>query len=132
MAAIAGSVRAHRASACGPPPIALLAPLFRVVAALGLFRWYMARQRRMHALTSNVHGPERLLTIAGSTIESIIPISVGEAGNITVGFIVLSYAGTLTITVVVDPDQTPDLPVIAAALQGELDAMTLSASSGRA
>jgi hypothetical protein len=39
------------------------------------------------------------------------------------GFVVLSYAGTLTITVVSDPDQFPELP---AALQAELDALVRS------
>jgi WS/DGAT/MGAT family acyltransferase len=123
LAAIAGTVRAARASATGPAPIALVAPLSRALAALGLFRRYMRHQRRMHTLVSNVRGPDRPLALAGIPIESIIPISVGEAGNITVGFVVLSYAGTLTITVVADPDQFPEL---AAALQAELDALVRS------
>jgi hypothetical protein len=105
-----------------------VAPLFRTLAALGLFRWYMVHQRRMHTLTSNVHGPDRPLALAGIRIESIIPISVGEAGNITVGFVVLSYAGTLTITVVADPNHTPDLPALASALQDELDVLIRSHS----
>jgi diacylglycerol O-acyltransferase / wax synthase len=130
LAAIAGTVRTLRACATEPPPIALVAPLFRAIAALGLFRWYMARQRRMHTLTSNIHGPDRTLAVAGIPIESIIPISAGEVGNITAGFVVLSYAGTLTITIVADGDQTPDLPALASALEDELDALVRS-SAGR-
>jgi WS/DGAT/MGAT family acyltransferase len=130
LAAVAGTIRAGLASASGPPPIALVSSLFRVAAALGLFRRYMVRQRRMHTLTSNVRGPDRPLALAGSPIESIIPISAGEAGNITVGFVALSYAGTLTITLVADPDGTPDLPTLAAALQKELG-MLCSPPGGR-
>lgn len=36
----------------------------------------------------------------------------------------LSYAGELSVTVVADPDQVPDLPVPSHALQAELDAST--------
>jgi diacylglycerol O-acyltransferase / wax synthase len=39
-----------------------------------------------------------------------------------------SYAGTLTITVIADPDHVPDLSVLAAALQAELDMLTSSSS----
>lgn len=78
----------------------------------------------MHTLTSNVHGPDRPVALAGVPVRSIIPISAGEAGNITVGFIALSYAGTFTITVVADPDGTPDLPVLVTALSDQLDALT--------
>jgi hypothetical protein len=84
----------------------------------------------MHTLTSNIHGPDRTLAVAGIPIESIIPISAGEVGNITAGFVVLSYAGTLTITIVADGDQTPDLPALASALEDELDALVRS-SAGR-
>jgi hypothetical protein len=35
----------------------------------------------------------------------------------------LSYAGTLTVTLIVDPDRVPDLPALATALQTELDAL---------
>lgn len=111
------------ASASGSPPLAFVSSPFRAAAALGLFRRYMVRQRRRHTLTSNVRGPDHPLTLAGKPIESIIPISAGEAGNVTVGFVALSYAGTLTITTAADPDTTPDLPTLAAALQKELDVL---------
>jgi WS/DGAT/MGAT family acyltransferase len=127
LAAIAGTVRARRDSATGPAPVALIAPLFRALAALGIFRWYIAHQRRLHTLTSNVRGPDRQCRVADAPIESIIPISVGEAGNITVGFVALSYAGVLVVTVTADPDHAPDLPAVATALQDELDALVTAA-----
>jgi hypothetical protein len=42
-------------------------------------------------------------------------------GNVTVAFAVLSYAGTLRVTVTVDPRCCPDLPALVARLQDELD-----------
>ena len=104
-----GRVRAGRAAASHPPMLALLFPVFRLLAAVGLYRAYMARQRRMHTLVSNVRGPARPLTLAGTPVHTIIPVGVGEAGNLTVNFLALSYAGTLTVTVAVDPEQVPDL-----------------------
>lgn len=127
LAAIAGTVRARRESAAGPVPVAPIAPLFRALAALGIFRWYMTHQRRLHTLTSNVRGPDRQLRLADSPVESIIPISVGEAGNVTVGFVALSYAGVLVVTVTADPDRAIDVPAIAMALQDELDVLVTAA-----
>ena len=123
LAATVGRVRARRASATHPPAIAVLQPVFRMLAAAGLYRGYLARQRRLHTLLSNVRGPVRQLALAGRPITTVVPVAVGEAGNLTVSFLALSYAGTLTVTVVVDPDHVPDLPLLAAALQQELDVL---------
>lgn len=120
LAQVAAAVRAGKASAAGPPPIAILGSLFRAAAALGGFRWYMRHQHRLHTLVTHVRGPDQPLTFAGATVKAIIPVSVGEAGNATVSFTVLSYAGTLTITAVADPDHVPDLPTLTRALQAEL------------
>jgi diacylglycerol O-acyltransferase len=72
------------------------------------------------------------LTFAGAEVKAIIPVSVGEAGNIIVSFTVLSYAGTLTITAVADPDHVPDLPILTRALQAELASITHAAGHVRA
>ena len=45
-------------------------------------------------------------------------------GNITVAFAALSYAGSLNVTVIADPELCPDLPDIVQALQRELDVLT--------
>jgi diacylglycerol O-acyltransferase / wax synthase len=121
---IAGTVRGARVSTTGQPPAAVPQPLLRVLAAVGLYRLYMNHQRRLHTLVSNVHGPDRPLALAGAPIAAIIPVSVAEAGNLTVSFVALSYAGTVTVTIIADPDRVPDLPILTAALQTELDALT--------
>ncbi|MEZ0074211.1 wax ester/triacylglycerol synthase domain-containing protein [Planotetraspora sp. GP83] len=123
LARIADVIRSRRGSVAAPPAVYPLGPSLRFASRLGLYRWYMRHQRRLHTVVSNVRGPDRPLTIAGATIRAIIPLSVSETGNVTVSFIALSYAGTLAITVVADPDHLPDLPVLTAALRAELVAL---------
>ena len=118
---VAAYVQAHKADATGPAPIAVLGWLFRALAALGGYRWYMRHQHRLHSLVSHVRGPVEPLTFGGCPIVSAIPVSVGEAGNGTVYFQVLSYAGTITISVLTDPDHFPELNALAGALRAELD-----------
>jgi hypothetical protein len=124
---ISAAVRAHREAATGPPPIALLGPVFRAAAAVGGYRWYMNHQHRIHTLVSHVRGPDQPITFAGATVGAIIPVAVAEAGNTTVNFEVLSYAGTLTITAVADPDHVPDLATLTDGLRAELALLRASA-----
>jgi diacylglycerol O-acyltransferase len=49
----------------------------------------------------------------------VVPITI-TAGNVGVAFAALSYAGRLTVTVIVDPDVVPEVDDVAAALAGEL------------
>jgi diacylglycerol O-acyltransferase / wax synthase len=121
---VSGAVRAGRASMTGRSPGAVPPLVLRFLAAVGLYRLYMRHQHRLHSLVSNVHGPDRPLALDGAPVSAIIPVGIAEAGNLTVNFVALSYAGTFTVTISVDPDSVPDLPILAAALQAELDALT--------
>jgi hypothetical protein len=49
-------------------------------------------------------------------VRAVIPIP-NTTGNVTVTFGVLSYAGTLQITVLSDPSRVPDVAVLTAALR---------------
>jgi len=122
---VAATMRAGKASATGPPPIAVLGPMFRALAALGGYHWYMNHQHRLHTLVSHVRGPDQPITFAGARIVAAIPVAVAEAGNITVAFEVLSYAGTVTITAIVDPDHFPDLAILTESLRAELDLLAV-------
>jgi diacylglycerol O-acyltransferase len=121
---VAAQVRAHKAAATWPPPIAVLGWLFRPLAAVGGYRWYLNHQHRLHTLVSHVRGPAEPVRFAGSPVSSAIPVSVGPGGNIPVYFEALSYAGTLTLTVIADPGRFPDLTALAEALRAELDLVT--------
>lgn len=126
IARVADAVRRGRELATGPAPIAVLGAVFRLVAALGGYRWYMEHQRRLHTLVSYVRGPEQPVRFAGVPVRAMIPLVVGGTTNITVAFVALSYAGSLTVTVVADPDRCPDLPLLAQSLRQELAALAAS------
>ena len=118
---IAGVVRALRAGPLSGGPVVVLQGVYRVIARLGLYRFYLGHQRRMHTLVSNLRGPDRPRHLAGAPVREVIPLSVGEAGNMTVQFVALSYGDRLTVTAVADPEWTPDFDVLVQALQSELD-----------
>lgn len=105
---------------------ALLGPTFRILARLGLFAWFIDRQRLVTTFVTNMRGPPTPLAFTGAPISGILPVSV-ITGNVTVAFAVLSYAGTLAITVITDPDACPDRATLHAALQDELNRLTESA-----
>ena len=98
---------------------ALIGPLFRLLARLGLYRRFINRQRLIHTFSSNLRGPATPLVMAGCPVTAVLPLSA-TTGNVTVAFAALSYAGTLAITIVADPDACPDLPALRAALVAEL------------
>ena len=83
-------------------------------------RWFVDRQRRVTTMVTNLRGPEVRLGFLGAPIIDVVPVAP-ITGNVTVGFAVLSYAGTLVLTVVADPRRCPDLPLLRDRLQQELD-----------
>ncbi len=121
---ISAIVRAARAQLTGPPLVVLLGPVFQAIAGLRLYHFYLNHQRRFHTLVSNVKGPKVSVSIGGVPVRELIPVSVAESGNVTVNFVALSYAGSLTVTIVAEPDHVPDLAELASLLQSELDALT--------
>jgi diacylglycerol O-acyltransferase / wax synthase len=106
---------ANRAASAG-----LLRPAFRTLAALGLLRWLINRQRLVNIFVTNLRGPADQFRFAGAIITDVIPIT-DIAGNVTLSFGVMSYGGTLVVVVVADPDRHPDLDTLARLLQSELD-----------
>lgn len=108
----------HKATT--PAPIALLGPLFRLLAAVGGFRWYMRHQRRFHTLVSYVRGPTEPVHFGGHLITAAIPVALGGMGNVAVYFEALSYAGTLTVSAISDLEHFPLPEKLTAALRDEL------------
>lgn len=101
---------------------ALIGPLFRLLARVGLYQRFIERQRLIHTFTSNLRGPAEPLTMFGAPITAMLPLSA-STGNVTIAFAALSYAGALAITVVADPDACPDLDIVPAALAAEFTAL---------
>ena len=99
--------------------MALLGPLFRLLARAGLLRRFVNRQRLVHTFTTNLRGPAQPLTFAGAPLRAVIPIAT-TVGNVSVTFAALSYAGTVRLTVLSDPDKASDVETLTAALRQEL------------
>lgn len=124
MRVIASLLAERKKAAAEASAAGLFGPLFRLLAALGLYRWYLRRQRRIHTLVSNVRGPDRPLTFACAAITGIIPVAVAESGNVSVSFEILSYSGTVVITLIAEPEVVSDLDGLAALLREELADVT--------
>jgi diacylglycerol O-acyltransferase / wax synthase len=102
----------------------LLAPVFRGLAALRLLRPFIDRQRLVNTFVTDLAGPRRPITFGGRRVTEAYAVTLAT-GNATVAFGVLSYAGVLTVTIVADADGVPDLPVLVAALEDQLEALTV-------
>jgi diacylglycerol O-acyltransferase / wax synthase len=115
---IAAITRERKTAAAGTSA-ALLGPLFRLLAAAGLLRWFFGHQRLIHTFATSLRGPAAPLTFAGAAVQAVIPIP-NMTGNVTATFAALSYAGILRITVMSDPSRVPDVAVLTTALRREL------------
>ena len=102
---------------------ALLGPVFRLLARLGIFHWFIDRQRLVNTFVTNLRGPDAQLTFVGARVFDVIPVAV-VTGNVTVSFAVLSYAGTLVVTIIADPVACPDVELLAELLADELRTLT--------
>ena len=80
--------------------------VFRALGALGLFQIFIDRQRLVHTFVTGYRGPQAPVDFAGHRIGAVIPAAV-TPGNVGVCFDVLSYAGSLVVTVVGDPVLMP-------------------------
>ena len=103
-----------RASSAGPMGLA-----FRALGRLGLFQPFIDHQRLVNTFITNVRGPDHVLTLGGRRIGEIIPVAI-TPGNVAVTFDILSYAGSVCITIVSDPDLVGDGSVLAGLLSEEL------------
>ncbi len=117
---IAATTRAHKTAARGASAT-VLAPAFRGMAAIGLFRWFVNHQRRVNTFETNLRGPGDELRFAGHRIVDVLPVT-SLAGNVSISFAALSYAGRLAVVVTADPQRFPAAGELARALQDELEA----------
>ena len=115
----AGITRAAKRHSRGAST-AVLSPLFRLMAKVGIYQRFINRQRLVHTFVSDLTGPHAALTLLGHPITSIIPLAVAT-GNVTVAFTALSYAGTLVIAISADPDTCPDLDRLQQELERQLN-----------
>jgi hypothetical protein len=87
---------------------------------LGL-AWFMNQHQRIgNTSLSTMRGPAAELRLAGHPIRRIVP-AASRAANVGVSFIALSYAGTMTISIVHDPAQLPAPSALLADLADALE-----------
>jgi WS/DGAT/MGAT family acyltransferase len=125
---ITAIMRARKGPAPGASAI-LLGAAFRLLAWLGLFRWFINHQPLVHTFMTNVRGPSERMSLCGATISAVIPVTL-TTGNVTVSFGMLSYAGTITLTVIADAEHLADLDILTTALRLELSDHLVSGVAG--
>ena len=68
----------------------------------------MEHQARVHSFVTDVIGPSEPVRLLGTTVTDVVPMAC-TPGDIPAAFVALSYAGTITVSVVVDPSVAADL-----------------------
>jgi WS/DGAT/MGAT family acyltransferase len=107
-----------RGASAGPLGLA-----FRLLGRVGVFQVFIDHQRLVHTFVTNVRGPSVPLTLAGHRIREIVPVAT-TPGNVGVCFDVLSYAGTLGVTIVADPEIVPEQEALTGLVADEIAALT--------
>lgn len=125
LAAVVAVMRAARRAAGRGASASLLGPVFRILARLGVFRWFVDHQRLVTTFVTTVRGPATRESFCQLTISEMIAVSP-ISGNVTVAFAALSYAGALTVTVIADPQRCPEADLLTAGLQNQLDALSVN------
>jgi WS/DGAT/MGAT family acyltransferase len=98
---------------------AVLAPVFRLFARLGLYQYFIDHQSFVHTFVSDLRGPDAPISLLVCRVLDLVPLSVAT-GNVTVSFTVLSYDNRLVITMTSDPETCPDADRIGCVLKSQL------------
>jgi WS/DGAT/MGAT family acyltransferase len=118
LATVARRTASRRAVPRGASAVVLDA-VFRAVAASGALPWLLRRQHLVTTFVTNLRGPGAPVTLLGAGVREIVPV-VSTTGNVPLVVAALSYAGTLVLAVVADPDACPELDAVAADLDADL------------
>jgi WS/DGAT/MGAT family acyltransferase len=97
---------------------AALGPVFRLLARLGLYQYFIDHQPFVHTFVSDLRGPDERLSLLGCRVLEVVPLSVAT-GNVTVSFTALSYDKHLVITMIFDPETCPDADRLSSALKSQ-------------
>jgi WS/DGAT/MGAT family acyltransferase len=117
---VAAVTRERKAGSASHSAGVAASAVVRALFLLGLYQRYLRRQRYLHTVVTDVHGPDEPRSFGGAPVVEVLPLAVGGGGNVTVTFAALSYAGTLAVSVTADPGRMPDLARTACALGAEL------------
>jgi diacylglycerol O-acyltransferase / wax synthase len=118
LAAVSATMRAAKQHERGAST-AVLGPVFRLLARLGGYQYFIDHQSFVHTFVSNLRGPDAPISLLGCRVLDVVPLSVAT-GNITVSFTALSYDNRLVITMTCDPETCPDVDRLCSALRSQL------------
>ena len=99
--------------------------VFGFVAVQRLWYRFLARQRTVNLVVTNVPGPPVPLYLAGARLLEVFPVAA-IMGNVTLAVAVFSYAGQLNFTAIADRDTCPDVEVFAQGMRRALDELARS------
>jgi diacylglycerol O-acyltransferase / wax synthase len=94
--------------------------IFGLVAVQRAWYRFLARQRTVNLVVTNVPGPPVPLYLAGARLLELFPVAA-IMGNVTLAVAVLSYDGQLNLTAIADRDTCPDVEVFAEGVRAALD-----------
>jgi diacylglycerol O-acyltransferase / wax synthase len=97
---------------------AVLGPVFRLLARLGMYQYFIDHQPFVHTFVSDLRGPDEPLSVLGCRVLEVVPLSVAT-GNVTVSFTALSYDKRLVITMIFDPETCPNADRLSSALKSQ-------------
>jgi diacylglycerol O-acyltransferase len=118
LAAVSGIMLAAKQHERGATT-AVLGPVFRLLARLGLYQYFIDHQSFVHTFVSDLRGPNAPLNLLGCRVLDVVPLSVAT-GNVTVSFTALSYDNRLVITITSDPETCPDVDRLCNPLTSQL------------
>ena len=125
---IASRTRWRKLLAHGFPSAGAFAGVLALLGRLGWYRRLFSRQRAITSLLTNLRGPSEPLQLLGAKVTSLTALSP-SLGNVTVVLAVVSYAGTLRVTVRLDRSVWPEQDVLTSALVASLDRLAGPAAS---
>jgi WS/DGAT/MGAT family acyltransferase len=112
--------RIARTTSAAKPVARASGTVIRSPAAARGFDAFARHQRLIAAVVSNVPGPSRRLSLAGSPLVELLPLGP-LAGNVRIGVTAASYDGRFWIAVVTDADHVVGAAAVAGRIAGALE-----------
>ncbi len=108
----------------------LTSQLFRGIAALGMYRWFVERQHSITSLLTNMRGPSEPFRVLGRTVQRAVPLPT-LVGNVTVLAAALSCGGRLVVTIMCAPQAADIADELAADFTAGLASVSALAGAKR-
>lgn len=126
---VAAATRERKALLSAAVPT-VLAPVMRLLAAVGLYGWAIERQRIVNVAVSNLRGPGAPPVLCGRAVSRIAPLAT-LLGNVPLDVMALSTGDDLVVTLCVGGTLAPSAATLVRDLAADLDAVAALAGNRR-